>query len=85
VFNKQKGTNFLQVILRASHWIELWAELLPEDQRDTITIGCNRILTVAWNCYFQATGWRHIKRIEAWRWIDFVCFSSLFGWLLSHP
>jgi hypothetical protein len=30
VFNKQKSTNFLQVIRRAAHWIQLWALLLPE-------------------------------------------------------
>jgi hypothetical protein len=37
VFNKQKGTNFLQVILRAVHWIQLWVYLLPEDQRELMT------------------------------------------------
>jgi hypothetical protein len=64
VFNKQKGTNFLQVIIRAAHWIQLWAYLLPEDQRDTMAIGCNRILTVTRDCYFQATGWRHTRGIQ---------------------
>ena len=64
LFNKQKGTNFLQVILRAAHWIQLWAYLLPEDQWDIMDIGCNRLLAVARDYYFQATGWRHIKRIE---------------------
>jgi hypothetical protein len=64
VFNKQKGTNFLQVILRAAHWIQLWAYLLPEEQRDTMATGCNHLLMVTRDCYFQATGWRHIRRIE---------------------
>jgi hypothetical protein len=56
VFNKQKGDNFLQVILRAAHWIQLCAYLLPENQRDTMDIGCNRILTVARDYCFQDTG-----------------------------
>jgi hypothetical protein len=64
VFNKQKGTNFLQVILRAAHWIQLWAYLLPEEQRDIMVTGCNHLLTVTRDCYFQATGWRHVRRIE---------------------
>jgi hypothetical protein len=29
-------------------------------------------LTVARDCYFQATGWRHTRRIQDWRWIVFV-------------
>jgi hypothetical protein len=37
IFYKQKGTNFLQVILRAVHWIQLWVYLLPEDQRELMT------------------------------------------------
>jgi hypothetical protein len=32
VFNKHVGTNFLQVIRMAAHWIQLWSMLLPEDQ-----------------------------------------------------
>jgi hypothetical protein len=63
IFNKQKGTNFLQVILRAAHWLQTWACLLPADQRDTMATGCNRLLEVTQDCYFQATGWRHISRI----------------------
>ena len=64
VFNRQKGTNLLQVIYRATHWIQLWAYLLPEDQPDSMATGCNRLLMVAQDCYFQPTGWRHTKRLE---------------------
>ena len=63
VFNKQNGTNFLQVIRRATHWIQLWAFLLPEDQREPMVTGCNRMLAVAQDFFFQATGWRHISRL----------------------
>ena len=44
IFNKQTGTNFLQVIYRATHWIQLWAFLLPEDQRQFMVSGCNKLL-----------------------------------------
>ena len=37
----------LQVIHRAVHWIQLWAFLLPSDQRDLIEAGCTRLLRVA--------------------------------------
>jgi hypothetical protein len=64
IFNRQKGTNFLQVIRRAAYWIQQWAFLLPEDQRETMDIGCNRLLTVTQDFFFQATGWRHTSRIQ---------------------
>jgi hypothetical protein len=64
VFDKQKGTNFLQVIRLAAHWIQSWSLLLPEDQRELMVTGCNRLLTVAHNFYFQATGWRQTSRLR---------------------
>jgi hypothetical protein len=39
VFDKQKGTNFLQVIRLATHWIESWFLLLPEVQRELMVTG----------------------------------------------
>jgi hypothetical protein len=64
IFNKQTGINFLQVIRRAAYWIQQWAFLLPEDQRDSLATGCNRLLTVTQDFYFQATGWRHTSRLK---------------------
>jgi hypothetical protein len=55
IFNNQKDTNVLQVLRLAAHWILLWSYVLPEDQREYMVIGCNRILTVAQDFYFQAT------------------------------
>jgi hypothetical protein len=46
IFNKQKDTNFLQVIRLAAHWIHLWSYLLPVGQQELIAIGCNRLLMV---------------------------------------
>jgi hypothetical protein len=56
IFNEQKGTNFLQVIWQAIHWVQLWAFLLPEDQRDDMGIGYNRLLMVVQDFFFQPTG-----------------------------
>jgi hypothetical protein len=63
IFNKQTGTNFLQVIRRAAHSIQQWVLLLPMEQREAMVIGCNRMLLVAQDFFFQATGWRHLNRI----------------------
>jgi hypothetical protein len=60
----KKETNFLQVIYLVVHWIHLWAFLLSEDQREAMDTRCNRLLTVAHDCFFQAIGWRHISRIK---------------------
>jgi hypothetical protein len=64
IFNNQEATNFLQVILRAVHWIQLWDFLLPEDERKDMDTGCNRLLAVTQDFYHRATGWRHKNRIE---------------------
>jgi hypothetical protein len=64
IFNRHKGTNFLQVILRAAQWIQLWVYMLPEDQRGIMDTGCSRLLKVTQDCYFQTTGWCHNSRIR---------------------
>ena len=63
IFNKS-GANFLQVIRLAAHWLDQWSLLLPEDQRELMVSGCNRLLTVTQDCYFWVIGWRHNARIE---------------------
>jgi hypothetical protein len=63
IFNKQNGTNFLQVIRRAAHWIQQWVFLLPLEHREGMVTGCNRMLVVAQDFFFQATGWRHTNRL----------------------
>ena len=55
IFNKA-GTNFLQVIRLAAHWLDQWSLLLPEDQREPMASGCNKLLMVTQDCYFRATG-----------------------------
>jgi hypothetical protein len=56
IFNKQRGTIFLQVILRATHWLQLWTYMLPEDQRGIMVTGCDRLLEVTQDCYFLDDG-----------------------------
>jgi two-component response regulator (ARR-B family) len=51
MFNKHVGTNFLQIIGMVAHWIQLWSMLLPEDQRNPMVTGCNRLLTVTHDFY----------------------------------
>jgi hypothetical protein len=63
IFNKQNGTKILQVIRRTSHWIQLWVFLLPEDLREDMVFGCNRMFGVAQDFFFQATGWWHINTL----------------------
>lgn len=54
VFNRKDSSIFLQVIHMTIHWIQLWRFLSPEDQRECMVIGCNRL---------QAT-WRHVNRLQ---------------------
>ena len=63
IFNRNAGTNFLQVIRRVVHWIQQWVFLLPLELREDMVTECNRMLVVAQDCFFQATGWRHLNRI----------------------
>ena len=62
IFNKS-GTNFLQVIRLAVHWLDQWSLLLPVDQRESMASGCSKLLTVTQDCYFRVIGWRHNFRI----------------------
>ena len=81
VFNKVGNTNFLQVFLRATHWIREWSYLLPADQRAPMDSGCTRLERVARDIYNL--------------WVDGVCLEDckmhrrlvlvLFRWLIfSH-
>jgi hypothetical protein len=63
IFNKKESSNFLQVIHTMAHWIQLWRFLLPEGQRECMVFGCNLLLTVAQDIFYQAT-WRPIRRID---------------------
>ena len=42
VFNRKDKFHVLQVIHTAVHWIQLWAFLLPSDQRELMAAGCSR-------------------------------------------
>ena len=55
---------FLQVIRRAAFWIQQWAFLLPQDQREIMDTGCNRLLTVTQDFFFQAAEWRRTNRLQ---------------------
>uniref|UniRef100_K4AK05 Uncharacterized protein n=1 Tax=Setaria italica TaxID=4555 RepID=K4AK05_SETIT len=51
------------VIRMVVHWIQLWSHLLPMDQWEPIVTGCNQLLMVAQDFYFQAAGWQHTRKI----------------------
>ena len=53
----------IKVIYMAVHWIQLWALLLPSDQRDLMVAGCTRLLSVAQDFFSQHT-WQHIRRLS---------------------
>ena len=45
----------MQVIRRAAHSIQQWVFLLPVEQGEDMAIGCNRMLVVAHDFFFQTT------------------------------
>ena len=63
IFNRARNFHVMQVINMAVHWIQLWAFLLPEDQRDLMASGCSRLLMVAQDIFSRAT-WQHISRLR---------------------
>jgi hypothetical protein len=63
VFNNSKSFNVLQVIHMIIHWMQQWALLLPQAQRDAMDFGCNQLRTVAQDILFRA-GWQHISRLQ---------------------
>jgi hypothetical protein len=63
MFNRAKNLNILQVIHMLVHWVQLWALLLPQSQRDAMDTGCRWLLMVARDILSRA-GWQHISRLE---------------------
>ena len=63
VFNRKTNFHVLQVIHTAVHWIQLWAFLLPSDQRQLMDTGCTRLLLVAQE-FFSRQSWQHIRRLQ---------------------
>ena len=62
IFNRARNFHVMQVINMAAHWIQLWAFLLPSDQRELMATGCSRLLMVARDIFSRAS-WQHINRI----------------------
>jgi hypothetical protein len=63
IFNKSKSLNVLQVLHTMVHWVQLWALLLPQAQRDATYTGCNQLLTVAQDILSRA-GWQPTSRLQ---------------------
>jgi hypothetical protein len=63
VFNNSTTFNIMQVIHMIVHWVQMWALLLPQDQRAFMDTGCNHLQTVAQAILSQA-GWCHTSRLQ---------------------
>ena len=63
VFNRQNTFHVLQVIHMTVHWIQLWAFLLPSDQRELMVAGCTRLMQVAQD-FFSRRTWQHLSRLS---------------------
>ena len=63
VFNKTQTPHFLQVVLRATYWIQQWSLLSPGTHRDQLDTGCTRMMAVV-RAIFCHNGWRHARRLD---------------------
>jgi hypothetical protein len=63
VFNKTANPSFMQAITLTTHWIRMCSFLQPEERKQDMASGCNRLETVARDL-FNRCGWRFDKRIE---------------------
>ena len=63
VFSRKDTFHVLQVIHMAVHWIQLWAFLLPSNQRDLMMAGCTRLLLVARE-FFSWDTWQHTSLLS---------------------
>jgi hypothetical protein len=64
IFNKRSYPSFWQVIPLVTHWIHMWSYLQPEEQRQDMYIGCNRLGTVARDFYGRCC-WHTERRITS--------------------
>lgn len=72
-FDKKKASNFLQVILQATHWIHTWSLLHQTDAPDSLEFGCNRLKTVAQD-FFNRFGWHINNRLGEWFYSSLLYF-----------
>jgi hypothetical protein len=61
IFTQAGRAQFLQVIYKATHWINLWSLHLSEDQRGHMDIGCARLMVVV-QAIFNQDGWLHTNK-----------------------
>lgn len=64
IFNRSRTPHFLEVIFKVTHWIRLWALLVPVHQRAALDTGCSRLEMVSRDIFNRA-GWRCSSRLEA--------------------
>ena len=62
VFNKVPNVHFLQVVHRATYWINTWSWLLPPDQRVHLDTGYTRLMAIV-RAIFNRHGWYQCRRI----------------------
>jgi hypothetical protein len=63
IFNKSTNAQFLQVVNKATYWLNAWSLLLPEGQRAYMDTGCSRLMAVV-RAIFNQGGWRLSNRIQ---------------------
>ena len=83
VFNKTGVVHFLQVVYKASYWINLWSLLLPLEQRALMDSGCTRLMAVV-RTIFNRGGWYHasMPRLVALIFIHWSIFVANVSMLL---
>ena len=64
IFNKTRAAHFLQVVHKATYWINIWSLLLPPDQRALMHSGCSWLMAVV-RAIFNRSGWQHARRITS--------------------
>jgi hypothetical protein len=77
IFNT-KGYNFFAGTSAGGALDFLWSYLLPEDQREHMVIGCNRILTIAQDYFFRLLGGSILIESK----MDSILLLCAFRWLI---
>lgn len=70
---RKKFQIFLQVVLRAVHWIRTWSLLDQTNAKDSLEFGCNRLETVTQE-FFNRFRWHASNRLGR-LWSFLACYS----------
>jgi hypothetical protein len=84
IFNIETTSQFLQVIHKAVHWMNMWSLLQAKDQQVYMDSGYSRFMTVI-RAIFHQGGWQPSNMIQECNFVFLFCCWLIHAATLGEP